>query len=393
MMQLLREPEAVEELGIGRVRDHFSNTLFPGTSSLQHHAKYFVVLPWIYYNAINSKERFKDRAAVDAYIRQEEVRLTWRLAMTGPGDGITGKSFVEDYDDPDKIDYKKYVKYDPTYIYSSGMFRYGIVSDSNIERLIMTLNARNHGELTEESEDRKGFSDDLKTCGIDYGRDSKEPLSLALNEMEAKFLKDKIVSRCQDTLLEKLIESGRRMPVSYFDAGTPEKGGIDLDQFGEMAQVYRQSVLFSQFVLLLDWRYNYVYYKVFHDIYKDEKYLELAEACERAYQEHLSKIRPLDEYEKMFDDIESIDPKLTDFFRRCYPCIADGSQSAMEKLDMLVREREKEVKKSRKKIGNRAYRDKKRGNPLPITYRWMTVRTIVNEISEALNPQSQELNG
>lgn len=29
MMQLLQESEAIEELGIGRVRDHFSNTLFP----------------------------------------------------------------------------------------------------------------------------------------------------------------------------------------------------------------------------------------------------------------------------------------------------------------------------------------------------------------------------
>ena len=43
MMQLLQESEAIEELGIGRVRDHFSNTLFPGTSTLQHHAKYFVL--------------------------------------------------------------------------------------------------------------------------------------------------------------------------------------------------------------------------------------------------------------------------------------------------------------------------------------------------------------
>ena len=28
LMQLLQESEAIEELGIGRVRDHFSNTLF-----------------------------------------------------------------------------------------------------------------------------------------------------------------------------------------------------------------------------------------------------------------------------------------------------------------------------------------------------------------------------
>lgn len=44
MMQLLQESEAIEELGIGRVRDNFSNTLFPVTSTLQHHAKYFVLM-------------------------------------------------------------------------------------------------------------------------------------------------------------------------------------------------------------------------------------------------------------------------------------------------------------------------------------------------------------
>ena len=48
MMQLLQESEAIEELGIGRVRDHFSNTLFPGTSTLQHHSNYYVVLSSLY---------------------------------------------------------------------------------------------------------------------------------------------------------------------------------------------------------------------------------------------------------------------------------------------------------------------------------------------------------
>lgn len=395
MMQLLREPEAVEELGIGRVRDHFSNTLFPGTSSLQHHAKYFVVLPWIYDNAINSKERFKDRAAVDAYIRQQEVRLTLRLAKANRDDnGITGKSFVEDYVDQevdlDKIDYKKYVKYNPTYIYSSGMYRYGIVSDSNIERLIMTLNARKHVELTEESEERKGFSDDLKTCGIDYVQDSQDGLSLNLTEDEARFLRGRIVTNCQGTMLEKLILSGSTMPESYFDLDDPEKHGIDLKEFPEIADVYHQSVLFSRFVHLLDWRYNYVYYKSFYGGDQDQQYLERANACDEAYDALLADMKSLDGYEVLFDEIETIDPKLTKFFRKCYAAIVDGSQEAKDRLDMFVRDREEEVKKKRKKIGNKDYKGKKRSDPQPIQFRWPTVRTIVRELAEALNPNTSK---
>ena len=59
MMQLLQESEAIEELGIGRVRDYFSNKLFPGTSTLQHHAKYFSILPSLYYHAAHYEKKIR----------------------------------------------------------------------------------------------------------------------------------------------------------------------------------------------------------------------------------------------------------------------------------------------------------------------------------------------
>lgn len=44
----LNEPEARDELGIGSVRDAIANLLFPGTSTIQTRAKYFLFVPWIY---------------------------------------------------------------------------------------------------------------------------------------------------------------------------------------------------------------------------------------------------------------------------------------------------------------------------------------------------------
>lgn len=73
MMQLLSEPGAIEELGIGRVRDHFSNTLFPGTSTLQHHAKYFAVLPSLYYHAAHCGRKFSSVREVERFIIERDT--------------------------------------------------------------------------------------------------------------------------------------------------------------------------------------------------------------------------------------------------------------------------------------------------------------------------------
>lgn len=102
MMQLLQESEAIEELGIGRVRDHFSNTLFPGTSTLQHHAKYFAVMPSLYYHTAYKSRKFQTIAEVDRYIKEAEVQITRQLAENSDGTirmDVTGITGINTYKD------------------------------------------------------------------------------------------------------------------------------------------------------------------------------------------------------------------------------------------------------------------------------------------------------
>ena len=47
VIHLLSEPEAVDELGIGIIRDSFSDIFFPGTSTIQTRAKYFLLTPYL----------------------------------------------------------------------------------------------------------------------------------------------------------------------------------------------------------------------------------------------------------------------------------------------------------------------------------------------------------
>jgi hypothetical protein len=47
VVDLLRESSTVDELGLGLVRDAFADLLFPGTSTIQTRARYFLFVPWI----------------------------------------------------------------------------------------------------------------------------------------------------------------------------------------------------------------------------------------------------------------------------------------------------------------------------------------------------------
>ena len=48
LVRLFSETEARDELGIGQIRDVFSNRLFPGVSVIQTRARYFLMVPWVF---------------------------------------------------------------------------------------------------------------------------------------------------------------------------------------------------------------------------------------------------------------------------------------------------------------------------------------------------------
>lgn len=383
MMHLLQESEAIEELGIGRVRDHFSNTLFPGTSTLQHHAKYFVLLSSLYYHAAFKSRRFKDLDDVFSYIKKAEVQITRQLSEDAKTDikGITGIKTYKDALD----DYNKFVKYDPAYIYGGGLVRYGIIPNTAVEKLIFDLNKTHFADphnksvmkcedLTEDAGDLSGDEQFIKTCGESYDFFNGKTMSLSLTPAESSFMKDRIKATCSGSMLDYLIECKCDTSViGYFDL---EKLLTGLNS--KMLEVYKKSVLFSKLIHLIDWRYNYCY---FYSFGKTDK----ADSCNYEYlklfYEYKLVINNKKEYEALFKDMYTIDISLAGFCEKCYIAIIEKN---VKELDRLVREREYTVKKDRKKIGNNAYRDQERGNPKPNTFRWENVRTMVSEIR---NPQ------
>jgi hypothetical protein len=85
----LQQRESRDELGIGSIRDAFADLLFPGTSTLQTRARYFLFIPWSY---LAEAPRGLPRE-LPRRLRQSEERLIRSLIETCSPDepGLIGR--------------------------------------------------------------------------------------------------------------------------------------------------------------------------------------------------------------------------------------------------------------------------------------------------------------
>lgn len=114
MLQVIRmfaEPETVDELGIGSVRDALADVLFPGTSTIQTRAAYFLFIPWIYVSLEGRRASARDVAEL---ARRREVQLIDALAASDDTRGVIG------------IEARSKLKRFPSSIYWNGLGVWGI---------------------------------------------------------------------------------------------------------------------------------------------------------------------------------------------------------------------------------------------------------------------------
>src|SRR3954451_17815470 len=87
VVKLFEDSSTVDELGIGSVRDTFSNAFFPGTSTLHTRVKYFLFVPWL----VDEVARHRwpvERASTE--LRRRETDLISALLAGGETQGVIG---------------------------------------------------------------------------------------------------------------------------------------------------------------------------------------------------------------------------------------------------------------------------------------------------------------
>lgn len=385
VMKLLQGQGAIDELGLGRLRDAFSNIMFPGMSVLQTHAKYFVLMPALY--AHLEKARISDTREARMLVRESEIKLTHRLMDGSPAGtvGIIGAEMLRRGEG--------YVKYDPTYVYLAGLETFGLIPRGvNIYALLaersrqyQNLPKKQTGsaETGDDSEDLTGNRQLYKTCGEDYKFNSSEPLKIALSPAEAIFLKNQIITHTSKSLLAFLLDSGlyKNVTAYYFN----ELGKVFEDKLpSALYNTYRLALSFSRFAYLLRLRYAMLY--------------DIAVGADEAAAGMMNKFNAtLHDFKDEFtpEKIEEIIDLVTERVQEesCKVFILKAArlinESNFPELDRQIALREQAIKglKRSKLINAKSMQQGKPfETPAMMSYRWNTiVRTVLTEIREGFD--------
>lgn len=222
VIDLFREQDTVDELGLGTVRDAFADQLFPGTSTVQTRLRYFLFVPWIYRDL---EERKVGSARIAQEARKREVALIEPLAAR-EGRGVIGRRA------------RKAVKRLPSSIYWGGLGVWGIrLVPGSQDDYHRSLNAhlKRRATRSESGSDPESESLALATWHPhlpDTPDDFPASASFRLLRKEAEYLRDRLALRVPKSLLAWLAQ--RERPWKEVD------GPWELEALGGMSAEHRR---------------------------------------------------------------------------------------------------------------------------------------------------------
>lgn len=367
ILRNLRTQSAVDELGIGTIRDAFSNLLFPGISILHTRAKYYVLIPYLFHDA--KSESFKKSSEVRTWIeKQQDVLVKTLLTNSAPGtSGIIGGRTYQAGGS---------VKYKPSGTYWNGLKTWGIVRNPDISLdtacAVVYEKAKKRKEIHLKSETENEGGDDKDNLydsfelfePISLNYDYRSKATIDLFAYEAQFLVDQITHHpnTKDTLLAYLLKE-EYLPASFEEI---DPNVLPL----EMGKLVKQAQEVSDFI--------YGAHLLFNVIYSDNTDTDIVERFDH-WLNH--EYHPID-LEAVFR-VTRCSHTTADFLKRFDRYIQDKNITAAK---TLLIQREKNIKGDRAKLSS-TEKNKYKGpiHAYKLYYRYPTVYRIVKDIMEGLD--------
>lgn len=259
VIHLLDEPGAVDELGLGSIRDAFADKFFPGTSTVQTRAKYFLIVPYVLKEA-GLGQFGSDVNNILRSIDKEERECRDILLRTS-SDGVIGS-----------LRPNSWVLRTPLNIYWNGIKRLGIftkdltvkeyIHQSVLQRTLKDSKAyRNREKEAEENEKDDYDAGDITSLqfwnlGDTYDENWRKTLTIELLPTEAAFLKSQIITNARDSLFSFIMQNSIDLEP-YDSFGAFSLAHIDkVDP--EMAELIKLANDFNDLVSMITTRYNLI---------------------------------------------------------------------------------------------------------------------------------------
>ena len=342
VLDMLSEPGTLDELGIAPIRDGFANIFFPGTSTIQTRAKYFLIVPYALKDMEYSKESNPNRMlrAFDELEKQCGQQL---LENNGSIIGIIGGR---------SLGQGNWVKRTPADVYWAGLRSYGIFTGGTLslteyiravcalknQKATLTKLGNHHDNDGEKEGDDKDagelFHKQFWTIPT-YRTNWRDDLEIKLTPDEGEFLKQQIIMAHPDSMMAFILKNNL---IELLECDDYQSLRSLIHLFPEQIQEdYNLAGQFSDFLFVLRTIYNLI-------IFEGENETAILE---------WARLEPdLGDYAQV--DLEAIfmrlqihgNVSLCRFLRKTKVLMAAGD---LDGLKVEIRRRERELKQNRAK--------------------------------------------
>ena len=375
VIHLLDEPGAVDELGIGAIRDAFADYFFPGTSTVQTRAKYFLIVPYVIMEA-GSGEYGSDLNAILRRIDNEERHCRDILIKTS-NDGVIG-SLVP----------KSWVLRAPSNIYWNGIKRMGIfkedlsvkeyIHQSILQRSLKKAKEyRNREKDAEENERDDIDAGDITSIqfwslGDTYHSNWRENLTIELLPEEAAFLKSQIITSQRGSLFAFILKNN--ILLDKYDSFGALSEDIKDSVDPEMRYMMGLANDFNNLVSIITTRYNLIVFDGKNEKARDN-WSVLSKDLKRRSEVDLKAI---------FNRLFIRNAKLKTFLLRIQKSIQEGDIAA---VDELIVKREVSLKGAKRaktcRVGEYKEQDSNWIGINILDYRYTPAKRIIRDIMNA----------
>ena len=381
VLNLLSEQGVLDELGIAQIRDGFANLFFPGTTTIQTRAKYFLMIPYIFKN-LESKNS-KDFSNLKKELEKLEKNCAKALLKKDEKDlkddeGVIGKQSVPQ---------GKWVRRPPSNIYWAGLKTYGIFTeDISIDQYLRNICLRNS---LKENLSKSGYSKDSSVEGHDdkgagdiqsshfwnseikYDEDWLQKLRIELTKEESDFLKKQIIGSCPGSMLEVILDNNCDVILKYESFSQLE--GIKKYFSDDLYRAFNLAIQFSEFNLVLRILFNVVASGGKSEE-ANQRFNEKIPELERIANINLESIFLL--FEKDMD--QKINSGLKDFLLDAQKLMKDGE---IEELKDRIKKREISLKgENRSRTCHPEQYDGKWLAGYELNYRFREAKRIIGDI-------------
>lgn len=378
VLDLLSEKGTLDELGIATIRDGFSNYFFPGTSTIQTRAKYFLAVPYAMKQVEKSNETMLNKALklLDE-IEKNCAEILYRNNRAESG--LIGKNALQN---------KTWVKRAPSSIYWAGLRRYGIFKggamsiseylDASCLLKQQKTNLHNLGNRNDNAEENEcddkhaGNAKHMQFWKLPtYNEKWMDDFEMELTKEEGAFLKGQIVTSCEGSMLAYVLKNN--LTVFCDCKSFQELAGVIQMFPQDIQEMYWLAFAFSDFV--------YVIRVIYNVIVSAGQNVEANEELERL-QPYFAELADID-IDDIFKRLQAFrDRGLRLFLLQCQQYMRAGDVEALKRCITVREESLKGRNRAKTKHPGEFKSDEWHGGK-GLDYRFYNARTIVKDIMES----------